>query len=208
MKSSPALPAASTLRLPFSPSVGLPETAPLLRTDRKTLAVQLRPDGSLVIRAPRRMKDDEILRFVRSRETWLRQHLDRIRAEREKRENTERLSDEELKRLARLAAQILPLRVSFFAPMVGADYGRITVRCQKTRWGSCSSQGNLNFNCLLMLAPPEVWDYVVVHELCHRLEMNHSPRFWAEVGRVCPDYKKHRKWLLDNGPALLARVFG
>ena len=154
------------------------------------------------------MKDDEILRFVRSRETWLRQHLDRIRAEREKRENTERLSDEELKRLARLAAQILPLRVSFFASLVGADYGRITVRCQKTRWGSCSSQGNLNFNCLLMLAPPEVRDYVVVHELCHRLEMNHSRRFWAAVERVCPDYQDHKKWLRENGPALLARVFG
>ena len=86
---------------------------------------------------------------------------------------------------------------------MGVDYGQITIRSQKTRWGSCSSKGNLNFNCLLLLAPPEVLDYVVVHELCHRKEMNHSPRFWAEVARVMPDYKVRRKWLKDNGNGLM-----
>jgi predicted metal-dependent hydrolase len=89
---------------------------------------------------------------------------------------------------------------------VGVDYRRITIRSQKTRWGSCSSSGNLNFNCLLLLAPPEVLDYVVVHELCHRKEMNHSPRFWAEVGRVLPDYKKRNKWLKENGSRLMLLI--
>ncbi len=208
MKSSPALPASSTVRLPFSASDGLPETALLVRSDRKTLAVQLKRDGSIVLRAPRHTKDDEILRFVQSKKAWIRQHLARIRAETEKRETADRIGDDELRRLAKLAAEILPRRAAYFAPIIGVDYGRITVRCQKTRWGSCSSAGNLNFNCLLMLAPPEVADYVVVHELCHRLEMNHSARFWNKVERVCPDYKARRKWLRDNGSALLARVFG
>ena len=70
----------------------------------------------------------------------------------------------------------------------------------------CTSQGNLNFNCLLMLAPSEVLDYVVVHELCHRKEMNHSARFWAEVARVIPGYEASKKWLKDNGGALIARM--
>ena len=89
---------------------------------------------------------------------------------------------------------------------MGVTYGRITIRNQVSRWGSCSSVGNLNFNCLLMLAPPEVRDYVVVHELCHRKEMNHSPAFWAEVEKMIPDYKAHKKWLKDNGTALISRL--
>ena len=89
---------------------------------------------------------------------------------------------------------------------MGVSYGRITIRSQHTRWGSCSAKGNLNFNCLLMLTPPEILDYVVVHELCHRKEMNHSARFWAEVARVIPGYEASKNWLKDNGSALIARM--
>ena len=91
------------------------------------------------------------------------------------------LNPGELQVLADEALRVIPERVRFYAPVVGVTYGRITIRNQRTRWGSCSAKGNLNFNCLLMKAPPEVLDYVVVHELCHRLEMNHSPRFWAQA---------------------------
>ena len=89
---------------------------------------------------------------------------------------------------------------------MGVDYGRITIRAQHTRWGSCSAQGNLNFNCLLMLTPDDVKAYVVVHELCHRKEMNHSARFWAEVERVLPGYRESRRWLRENGGALICRL--
>ena len=82
-------------------------------------------------------------------------------------------------------------------------YGRITIRDQKSRWGSCSGKGNLNFNWRLILAPEEVLDYVVVHELAHRLEMNHSVRFWGHVERVLPDYKDRRLWLRKNGDGLM-----
>ena len=114
--------------------------------------------------------------------------------------------DREFCRLKKRASIVISERVAHFAPLVGVDYGRITIRSQKTRWGSCSSKGDLNFNCLLLLAPPEVLDYVVVHELCHRKQMNHSPRFWAEVARIIPDYKTKVKWLKENGGRLMLLI--
>lgn len=96
--------------------------------------------------------------------------------------------------------------MSYFAKQIGVTYGRITIRNQKTRWGSCSSKGNLNFNCLVMLTPLEVIDYVVVHELCHRKEMNHSKAFWAEVEKVLPNYKEQVKWLKENGGQIIGRM--
>ena len=82
---------------------------------------------------------------------------------------------------------------------MGVSYGSITVREQKTRWGSCSAKGNLNFNWKLVLMPEEILDYVVVHELAHRLQMNHSTEFWDEVEKILPDYRNRRQWLKENG---------
>ena len=86
-------------------------------------------------------------------------------------------------------------RVDHYAPLIGVRPGRIAIREQKTRWGSCSSKGNLNFNWKLIMAPKEVLDYVVIHELCHLHEFNHSPRFWALVQHQMPDYIAWKKWL-------------
>ena len=108
--------------------------------------------------------------------------------------------------LADKAIEVIPKRVKYFAPIVGVTYGRITIRNQKTRWGSCSAKGNLNFNCLLMLTPPKVLDYVVIHELCHRKEMNHSKSFWAEVEKVMPDYKEAVRWLKEEGRLIMQRL--
>ena len=94
-------------------------------------------------------------------------------------------------------------RLDYYIPKIGKMPGRVTIREQKTRWGSCSSKGNLNFNWKLIMAPPEALDYVVIHELCHLYEFNHSPKFWARVEKYQPDYALWRKWLRSGWTAAL-----
>ena len=172
----------------------------LIRSSRRTIAVQILPDGEVVVRAPRRMTRAAIDRFVEEKRGWIEKHLHALPPAQQP------LSGAELRGLVQQAKEELPKTVAHFAPLVGVDYGTITIRAQRTRWGSCSSRGNLNFNCLLMLAPENVREYVVVHELCHRKEMNHSPGFWAEVARVLPDYGTSRRWLRENGGELIGRL--
>lgn len=185
----------------------------IIRSNRKTLAIQINPDLSVTVRAPMYAPQSDIERILRDKEGWIQKHIGKIREQEEKRKETqdesmesEYLTNEEIKKLADKALQHIPKRVSYFAKQIGVTYGKITIRNQKTRWGSCSSKGNLNFNCLLMLTPPEVIDYVVVHELCHRKEMNHSEAFWAEVEKVIPDYKEQVKWLKENGGQIIGRM--
>ena len=182
----------------------------IIRSSRRTLSLQVRHDGQVIVRAPRQATLSEIESFVRKNEEWLRKHLEKARKEQEAAASSAEppLTMEEIRKLAEDALRVIPRRAAYFAPLVGVRYGRITIRNQRTRWGSCSGKGNLNFNCLLMLAPPEVLDYVVVHELCHRKEMNHSPRFWAEVERVIPEYKTYEKWLKTEGSRLMRRMTG
>ena len=118
-----------------------------------------------------------------------------LNKEQEKRE----MPEAEKKYYRNLAREVLGARTGYYARKMGVTYGRISIREQKTRWGSCSSVGNLNYNWKLVLMPPGVLDYVVVHELAHRREMNHSAAFWKVVATWMPDYKKYRKWLRDNG---------
>ncbi len=178
----------------------------LLRSARRTVSVEIRPDGSVLVRAPRRMSAAAVEAFVASRRGWIEKHRAAVLRRRAALDRVEPFTREELAALTDRAREDLARRAARFAPLVGVGYGRITIRKQRTRWGSCSGKGNLNFNCLLMLAPEDVRDYVVVHELCHRRYMDHSPRFWAEVERVMPDWRAPRRWLRENGTALLARL--
>lgn len=101
--------------------------------------------------------------------------------------------------LIRQAKMLFPVRVMHFQRLTRGTVQHIRIKDQKTRWGSCSSLNNLNFNWRLIMAPPEVLDYVVVHELCHLTHLNHSREFWNMVEEVMPEYRKHKKWLQDNG---------
>ena len=176
------------------------------RSRRKTIALEVTADARVIVRAPMRMKEKEIVRFVQEKSAWIEKSLELVRQRKAEREAQEKLSAEDIRRLADQALEVLPGRVAYYAPQVGVTYGKITIRNQKSRWGSCSAKGNLNFNCLLMLTPPEIQDYVVVHELCHRRQMNHSEQFWREVERILPDYGERRRWLKENGSRLIGRM--
>ena len=178
----------------------------LVKSDRSTCQIQVKTDGSIIVRAPKKMKQKDIDAFVLERSEWIEKAQEKVRAARERAEKYPPLGESEIKALAKEAMIRIPARVEYFADIIGVEYGRITIRNQKTRWGSCSGKSNLNFNCLLMLTPDEIVDYVVVHELCHLKEMNHSPRFWAEVERVLPDYKERRLWLKRHGGELIGRI--
>ncbi|MEK7303792.1 MAG: SprT family zinc-dependent metalloprotease, partial [Pseudomonadota bacterium] len=102
----------------------------------------------------------------------------------------------------RAAATHAAARLAHFAPQVGRAARKLVIRAQRTRWGSCSARGTISLNWRLMQAPPEILDYVVVHELCHLLVPNHSPRFWAEVARVLPDWRRQRAELRRFGRSL------
>ena len=177
----------------------------IIRSDRKTLSIQLR-SGEIIARAPLRMKDKEIYSFIESKKPWIEKNLAKIEEHKKVNSNAEPFTQEEIKELAEKAKVIIAERVKYYAPRIGVTYNRITIRCQRTRWGSCSSKGNLNFNCLLALFPLEIIDSVVVHELCHRKHMNHSPQFYAEIEKVFPEYRRCNKWLKDNGGLYMARL--
>ena len=180
------------------------EQVEIIRSKRKTVTIQIKSDGRVVVRAPVRMSGTAIRQLLEEKSAWIEKHLAQIRRQNESAEPA--FSPEQLRQLAEAARQDLPRRAARFAPLVGVSCGRITIRAQKSRWGSCSTRGNLNFNCLLMLCPEEVRDYVVVHELCHRKEMNHSRRFWLELARVLPEYEQQRQWLKSNGSRLIRRL--
>lgn len=168
------------------------------------MALEITPDLRVIVRAPYGVPQEVIVRFVAEHRQWISEH--QVRMEQKMQCRPERLSYEQLHALADQAMVDFPARLKKYAPLVGVSYGKVTIRNQRTRWGSCSNQGNLNFNCLRMLCPEKVRDYVVVHELCHRKEMNHSPAFWALVAKVIPDYKEQRIWLKEHGAELMARL--
>lgn len=179
----------------------------ITRSRRKTLSMQIK-DGRVVIKAPLRTRDAEIRQFLEKHRSWLEKHMMQARALQQAKAGLRRLTKDEIAELKKKAWKVIPERVAYWAPKIGVTYGRISIRCQKTRWGSCSSKGNLNFNCLLMLTPDGVIDSIVVHELCHRKVMNHSAKFYAEMEKVLPEYRQHRKWLKEHGEMILAVAEG
>lgn len=181
----------------------------LIRSARKTVAIQISAEGEVTVRAPRRCSSRVIDNIVAEKRDWILKKQNEIRGRaiflQEQERQQPRISEAEQVRYRKLAGQVLARKVEYYARQMQVTFGRITVRDQKTRWGSCSAKGNLNFNWRLVLAPEEVLDYVVVHELAHRKEMNHSQRFWSQVENVMPDYRSRRMWLKENGDFLMSR---
>lgn len=174
----------------------------LKRSKRRTLSIEIKPDGTVVVHSPLKLPDERAENFLIEKSQWIDKHLDRIA----NRPQTEKLTEEEIKELKAKTLAIVKERVPIFADELEVDYKKVTVRKQKTLWGSCTREGNLSFNCLLALFPVEIIDYVIVHELCHRKYMNHSKYFWAEVEEVIPDYESRRAYLKKQGKEILDKI--
>jgi len=150
--------------------------------------------------------DAEAEEMVLRHRRWIRNRMLSLKKETETAQRIPKLTDAEKKVIKKNAQALIPEKVAYYAKLAGVDYQRISYRFQRSRWGSCTKNGNLSFNCLLMLAPPEVMDSVIVHELCHRKVMNHSPRFYREIMRIYPNYKQCSDWLKKHGRELTDRV--
>ncbi|WP_455714981.1 M48 family metallopeptidase [Anaerosporobacter sp.] len=216
----------------------------LVRSKRKTLAIEIAVGGKVTVKIPLRATRAEVIRLLENKADWI-YHAYQKQATRKRKgievregvllpflDRTFRLhveyspskksADISVKEESILlietplldsdfvlgcleswykknARNIIAMRVNQYAKAMGVTYGRISIRSQKSRWGSCSSSGNLNFNWHLVMMPNKILDYVVIHELAHRIEMNHSKEFWDNVSKVCPEYKERKLWLKDNG---------
>lgn len=189
----------------------IPFTIPyeIIRSKRKTCSILLNEDATLTIRLPLYGRDSDVVRILKEKQFWIGTKLSELQ-KRKQAQQTQRLTEEQclaLEKRYRIAAKTyIPQRVAYYTShydyLIQRDYSSITIRDQKTRWGSCSSRGTLSFNWRLMLAPPTILDYVIVHELCHLTHMNHSKDFWNCVETILPDYKERRKWLKEHGHEL------
>ena len=165
----------------------------LVRTARKTLALYVRRDGRLEVRAPLRTSREQIDEFVRNKRDWIEKTRRRLSAGR----RIVRLTKKEEAAYKQQAKAYLQQKCRHFSEVMGVRHGEVRISGAKTRWGSCSRKGTINFTYRLMFVPEELADYVVVHELAHLKEMNHSGRFWSVVEQVMPDYRARRKKLRE-----------
>ncbi|MCI8638692.1 MAG: M48 family metallopeptidase [Coprococcus sp.] len=170
----------------------------VVRSSRRSVALEVRPDGTVFARIPHNFPDQELKEFCRKHERWILKKYGQTKRRTdapasERIPKTDQLSLEEIEKIKSKFSE----RVSHYCSVMEVSAGRITIRNQKTRWGSCSAKGNLNFNYKLCYLPEELLDYVVVHELAHRRHMNHSQLFWEEVEKYCPGYRECRRRLKE-----------
>ena len=166
----------------------------------RRLKIVVAPGRPPEVVVPLRTSEQSIRALLDQHEGWLARQLARVR---EPQLTLEHMTEREGRARARAHLQELAMDE---ASRLGVSFRRVAIRDQRTRWGSCSSRGTLSFNWRLVLAPLEVAEYVVVHELCHLREPNHSPRFWQLVATARPGYPEQRRWLGDHGWELQAYV--
>ena len=170
----------------------------VIRSTRKSLGLEVRDANTVLARIPTRVSDRELKAFVENHRSWILEKTEVMAEREEKRKSTPAPPPELLSKTDRMKIQLkIGKRVRHYCEAMGVTVGYVTVKNQKTRWGSCSAKGNVNFNYQLAFLPDELLDYVVIHELAHRRHMNHSRAFWAEVEKYCPDYLERREQLKE-----------
>ena len=167
----------------------------LIRSARKTLAVQVNLDGSVVVRAPLRTSQSKIDRFLAEKDEWLRKTV----AEQKRRAAARPVfSEQDCEQLRKAAKEKIPPLVARYAALMGVTPAGVTITSAKTRYGSCSSKNRLCFSLYLMAKDEACIEYVVVHELAHIKQHNHSKAFYAEIAEILPDYREREKRLKNN----------
>ncbi len=169
----------------------------IIRSNRKTIGFEIR-DCKVSVRVPNVLTDKEVEAFIKKHQDWIITHYEKALEQSQEADDMfpdlATISKSEEQAICKKFGE----KVYYYANLMGVTYSKVTIRNQKTRWGSCSSKGNLNFNYKLYYMPEELMDYVIVHELAHRKFMNHSAEFWKEVETYCPSYKQCRKELRQN----------
>ncbi len=153
----------------------------------RTMRLSVYPDARVVVTAPQLFGFGAIERFVAKHSDWISRHVERARTR-----TVVRIKKSEIPELKRRALALASARCGHFGTVYGLTYKKISIRAQKTRWGSCSRDGNLSFNYKVAVLPTHIVDYIIVHELCHRAEMNHSGKFWDLVGKTIPQHRAVR----------------
>lgn len=166
----------------------------LIRSDRRTLALEITPALEVIVRAPRRCGQKEIDRFVAEHTDWLDKHM-AIQRQRQQKAAARQVTPEQEQLLRQQAARVIPERVAYYSRLMGLTPTGIKITGAQKRFGSCSGKNSLCFSWRLMQYPPAAIDYVVVHELAHIRHHDHSPAFYALIARYMPDYKQRQKLL-------------
>ncbi|WP_419821249.1 M48 family metallopeptidase [Anoxybacterium hadale] len=169
----------------------------LVRSKRKTLALYVRQDGSLEVRAPLKTSKGYIEDFIKQKQDWITATRSKL-SDRQETKKTVQISAADAARYKKQAKEYLQLKCRYYSELMGLRPSAVRINSAKTRWGSCNGKGEINFTFRLIFAPEELIDYVVVHELAHLKEMNHSSSFWAVVEQTMPDYRERRKRLREH----------
>jgi len=163
----------------------------IIRSARRTITITIK-EGRVILKAPLKLSDKDAEKIIASHEKWITEKLEKAK---NRNDIYNSLTDEKIAELKKEAKKYFNEKTEYFSRIMNLKYGRITITSAKTRFGSCSSKGNISFSYRLMLYPEAAREYVVVHELAHLLEMNHSKRFYQVVERYLPDYKIRKKLL-------------
>lgn len=176
----------------------------LIKSRRRTLSLTIEHDGTVTIRAPRGISQTHIDNFLKEKKNWIIKNVTKAKKRQLKsRDFSQKITPEQIPQLKRRARQMLTERADYFSERYDLSYKSIRLSSARTRWGSCGHENNLNFNWVIMFAPPEVIDYLVAHELAHTKYKNHQKSFWELVARMHPEYRQSRKWLRENAYLLL-----
>jgi len=152
------------------------------------MRLAVHPDGAVVVTAPTYFGIRVIEYFLQKHAAWVRRKQEAVKGT-----TVIHIARKDIPALKQQALIRATARCEHYAPIYGVSFNKISIRAQKARWGSCSKSGNLSFNFRIAALPDQLFEYVIVHEMCHLLELNHSPAFWAQVARCVPEHKRLRK---------------